>query len=446
VQSVPRRFVSALVISAAVIGASDQGLAQGPQHPQDLQSEGHVHPTDTPTNIQNRDASGTAWLPDRTPMYGFHRQSRGWDVMLHGNAFGQFLHASGEEHRRSRQAGSINWLMGMAQRPAGAGRLALRGMISLEPWTISGCGYPNLLATGEVCGGDTIHDKQHPHDLFMELATEYDRPLAGPLRWQLYAGLAGEPAIGPPGFPHRMSASPNPTAPITHHWLDATHITFGVVTAGVYTRLWKAEASAFNGREPDASRADFDLGALDSISGRLSVAPAPGLVLQVSGGHLHEAEAGVGTQPRVDVNRMTASATYHRSSSGSDIWATTVAYGVNSETDVVPGGFVDLVTHAVLLETSATRHETHTWFGRLEVVGKPAHDLHAHEFITRVFTVGKLEAGYLRHLRPWKGLLPGVGGSLSASLLPPLLAPRYGGRLAPGFALFVNLRAVRHSM
>jgi hypothetical protein len=34
----------------------------------------------------------------------------------------------------------------------------------------------NQLATGETCEGDTIHDRQHPHDLFMELAGEYDRP------------------------------------------------------------------------------------------------------------------------------------------------------------------------------------------------------------------------------------------------------------------------------
>jgi hypothetical protein len=28
-------------------------------------------------------------------------------------------------------------------------------------------------------------------------------------------------------------------------------VTFGLVTTGIYRRTWKAEASAFNGREPD---------------------------------------------------------------------------------------------------------------------------------------------------------------------------------------------------
>ena len=46
----------------------------------------------------------------------------------------------------------------------------------------------------------------------------------------------GEPALGPPAFPHRVSALPNPLSPIAHHCLDAAHITFGVVTVGVVRR------------------------------------------------------------------------------------------------------------------------------------------------------------------------------------------------------------------
>ena len=152
-------------------------------------------------------------------MHGLHRDWGTWQVALHGNVFAQVLY---------------------------------------EP--------------GEMCEGDTIHDRQHPHDVFMALAAEYDRPLRGSLRWQIYAGLAGEPALGPGGFPHRASALSNPVAPIGHHWLDSTHIAFGVVTAGVYHRRWKAEISVFNGREPDASRADLDLGPLDSVSGRVAAA------------------------------------------------------------------------------------------------------------------------------------------------------------------------------
>ena len=182
-------------------------------------------------------------------MYGVESRLAQWAVMLHGNVFVQFLNEGG--NRAAQQGGSINWAMAMARRRAGSGRVGLRAMFSLEPWTIRGCGYPDLLATGEECNGEPIHDRQHPHDLIMELAAEYSRPLRGATRWQIYGGLAGEPALGPAAYPHRISAMPNPLAPISHHWLDATHITFGVVTAGVSAQTWKVEGSVFNGREPD---------------------------------------------------------------------------------------------------------------------------------------------------------------------------------------------------
>src|SRR5687767_14109803 len=120
-----------------------------------------------------------------------------------------------------------------------------------------------------MCEGHAIHDRQHPHDLFMEVAAEYERPINESVRWQVYAGLAGEPALGPVAYPHQTSAMLNPVAPISHHWLDATHISFGVVTGAVHNDRWKAEASVFNGREPDEHRWDVDLAAMDSVSGRV---------------------------------------------------------------------------------------------------------------------------------------------------------------------------------
>jgi hypothetical protein len=319
-------------------------------------------------------------------------------------------------------------------------------MLSLEPWTVSDCGYLNVLATGEICEGDTIHDRQHPHDLFMELAADYDRPLRGSSRWQVYAGLAGEPALGPPGFPHRLSAMVNPVAPISHHWLDSTHVTFGLVTAGVYDRRWKAEMSVFNGREPDADRADLDLAPLDSISGRVWLLPTDRLALQISAAHLREAEVEFAPLARSDVDRVTASATYHRARGEHGIWATTLAWGMNSGREPLPCDEFEAVTNAVLLETSMPATDRQTWFGRIEIVGKPAHDLHAHEYGGRVFTVGKIQAGYVLHVGPWRGLATGIGGSVSASFLPPELGPRYSGRVAPGFGVFLSVRPAGHVM
>jgi hypothetical protein len=260
----------------------DDAQAQGQEHQHDMSAMGGISMT--------REGSGTSWLPDETPMYALHGDANGWMLMLHANGFLQYLNETGE--RGSEQFGSINWVMGMAQRKAGGGQLVLRGMMSAEPATIRGCGYPDLLATGEECNGQAIHDRQHPHDLFMELAAEYSHPIGRGVQLQLYGGPVGEPALGPVAFMHRISALPNPLAPITHHSFDSTHVTFGVATAGVFGSTWKAEASVFNGREPDEHRTDFDFAAIDSWSARAWFLPTSHVALQVSGGASHGSRSG----------------------------------------------------------------------------------------------------------------------------------------------------------
>ena len=207
-------------------------------------------------------------------MYGVQRSWRGWNFMLHGSAFAQFIYEPGDIHRTggfaTQQLSSVNWGMVMARRPVGDGRIGFRLMSSLEPWTVTDCGFLNLLANGEVCEGDTIHDRQHPHDLFMELAADYDRPLRGSLRWQIYAGLSGEPALGPAAFRIASQRWPIPSrrSPIT----GSTPRTSPSASSPprIYDERWKTEMSLFNGREPDDDRANLDLAPLDSISGRFS--------------------------------------------------------------------------------------------------------------------------------------------------------------------------------
>jgi hypothetical protein len=383
-------------------------------------------------------------------MYGVHRPWRGWDLRFDGAAFVQALVEPGDRHRTggpsTRQGGSVNWAMLMARRSVGSGRLGVRTMVSAEPWTVPGCGSLSFLATGDVCDGEAIHDRQQPHDFIMELAVDYDRALRGDWRWQVYAGLAGEPALGPPGYPHRASAMANPGGPLTHHWLDSTHTTFGLVTVGLHNQRWKAEVSAFNGRNPDESRVDLDLGALDSFAGRVSWLMTERLAVQASAGRLRESRSDFPIRSEEPVARLTASAAYHVPLGTDGIWATTLAGGASRAREAAVGGLLDARTTAALLESSITLSGRHTVFGRGELAGMPAHHLHAHEYTLSVFTVGKIQAGYTRHLRGRGGVAPGIGGSVALSLLPPQLAPRYSGRVAPGFALFFSLRAARHQM
>jgi hypothetical protein len=396
-----------------------------------------------------REASGTAWVPDTTPMVGVHLRAGAWDLMVHGALFGQYVYEPDDVHRTggfaNRQASSVNWGMVMARRRAGAGRVGLRAMLSAEPWTVTDCGFISYFATGEMCGGDTIHDRQHPHDLFMELSADYERPLGSSARWQVYGGLSGEPALGPPGFPHRLSAVVNPVAPIAHHWIDSTHVAFGVITTGVSTARYKIEGSLFNGRESDEHRADLDLGALDSYSGRMSFLPRPGVALQVSAAHLEEAEAQFAPHPRTDIDRVTASAAFVARGGRAGRWATTVAYGANRGWIVLPDRAVQRVSQALVLESTLGVDRRNIWFGRFELVGKPAHDLHLDSVPARILPIAKLQGGYVRDLGGPNVLSIGIGGFAAVSLVPEELEARYYGRLASSAGIFVVLRP-RHRM
>jgi len=149
-------------------------------------------------------------------------------------------------------------LMFMAQRDFDIGTFGFRGMVSLDPAMGKG-GYPLLLQTGETANGRTpLIDHQHPHDAFMELAGTYSIPFTDKNSAFIYLGLPGEPALGPPNFMMGWSAMDNPEAPITHHWLDSTHITYGVITLGYILNNLKFEASAFNGRESDQFSGDLN--------------------------------------------------------------------------------------------------------------------------------------------------------------------------------------------
>ena len=381
-----------------------------------------------------REGSGTSWLPDESPMYAVHLQRGAWMLMGHENAFLQFLRDSGR--RGGEDVGSVNWMMGMAQRNAGPGRIGLRAMFSLEPWTIRGCGYPDLLASGELCRGELIHDRQHQHDVSMELSASYDAPIRGDTRWQIYGAPSGEPALGPVAYPHRVSAMPNPVAPIAHHWLDSTHVSFGVLTGGVYGKRWKAESSVFNGREPDENRKNFDFAALDSLSGRIWFLPTPRVSLQVSGGHLREAEADEGGGPRHDVSRVTASATFH-AVTRDRVSASTFAWGRNSEEG--------RGTNALLIETNVTLQDRDTWFGRLEIVQKTPHDLDLAE-AGDAFTVTKIQGGYTRYVNAVRGFKAGLGAAVSAGIVPSALKTAYGSRVNPGVAIFFTVRPAAMTM
>jgi len=273
----------------------------------------------------NRDSSGTSWQPDLGPAMGRMDMLGPWMVMSRLSLSGVYDNQSSS--RGDTMVFPAGMAMAMAQRDFGSATLGLRAMLSPDP-LMGRRGYPLLLAGGETADGKTaLVDRQHPHDLLMELAGSYSTRLDDRSSVFVYLGYPGEPALGPSAFMHRASAVDDPAAPITHHWLDSTHISFGVATIGFVRDEWKVELSQFTGREPDQHRFNFDSARMDSTAGRVSYNPDEHWSLQLSAGHLNSPEQ---LEPDVDETRVTASATYVTEVGEEGSLATTLAWGLKS--------------------------------------------------------------------------------------------------------------------
>jgi len=359
-----------------------------------------------------RDASGTSWQPDSAPKEGLHGEYGGWSTMLHGHVLVVLDHQGGP--RGDDKTFSESMVMGMAQHELGIGRLSLRTMLSLDP-LMGKDGYPLLLQTGETADGVTpLVDRQHPHDLVMEMAGIYSVPLGKDASIFGYVGYPGEPALGPPAFMHRFSGMDDPAAPISHHWLDSTHISYGVVTIGLVDGAWKIEGSAFKGREPDQQRWNFDKFELDSVSARLSWNPAPNWALQVSYGFIKSPEQ---LEPNVNQHRTTASASYNLPL-GHGNWQTTLAWGRNGQQ---PGPSLD----AFLLESAVSWYR-HTLFTRTENAEKNELFQVPSPLAGEVFRVWRVSLGYVYDIPVAEHVGFGLGAVGSLAVLPSPIESAYG--------------------
>ena len=387
------RAASEAALAKAPLGAAMAGMAMG-----------------TSAGFYSQ-GSGTSRLPAAEgPMRGYMTHAGDWMLMAHGYAWGVATDQGGPRGKSEAFVESMAMLM--ADRDLGDRfHIQLRTMNSLEP-LMGARGYTNLFATGELANDRPLVDRQHPHDLFMELAAKLDYRLANGATLFVYGGPVGEPALGPSAFMHRGSARYQPMSPITHHWFDSTHITYGVVTAGYATPAFQLEASAFKGREPDEHRWNIETPRLDSWSVRGTWTPSPFWAVQVSHGHLKEPEA---QHPGEDENRSTASVQYARGG-----LATTFAYSLK---DRVPGEKLS----AFLAEATYELTPRHAVFGRLENVandelfpdeGDPLHD--------RKFRVTKAEVGYAYRVPIVGPLGLALGGTVAAYAKPAALEAAYG--------------------
>ncbi|MBW8708731.1 MAG: hypothetical protein JF627_05615 [Alphaproteobacteria bacterium] len=349
----------------------------------------------------NRDASGTAWQPDDAPHGGIHAMAGDWSLMGHLSLSGVYSIQGGP--RGDEKVFPAGMVMGSARRDFASGdTLNFRAMLSPDPF-MGRRGYPLLLASGETADGVShLVDRQHPHDLVMELAGSYSHKLSEQTAAFLYLGYPGEPALGPSAFMHRASAMDNPAAPISHHWLDSTHITFGVATAGLVLNDWKLEVSQFTGREPDQRRFGFDHPRMDSTSARVTYNPDEHWSLQTSWGHLNSPEQ---LEPLEDETRYTASATYFTVLGGESSVAATLAWGLKNLSSGTR-------LNALLAEAEYKPADLWTVFARAEW------EENAELVAGRVVQAGEVSLGVVRDFQlddHWKF---GVGGLYAFDMTP----------------------------
>ncbi len=370
--------------------------------------------------ILHHGTSGTSVEPDSTPHSMLTGTQGQWTLGFHGVAFLNSIQQSGP--RGADKVFSTNWLMPMAQRDLGPGRVTLRGMLSLEPATITGRRYPELLQTGETAFGRPLVDGQHPHDFFMEVALLYDVRLGEGGLLSFYAAPVGDPAMGPTAFPHRASASENPLAPLGHHLQDSTHIAADVVTAGFTYKIVRLEASGFHGREPDEHRWDLDFGRIDSWSTRVTINPKQNWSAQASVGKLKSPEE---LNPQEDILRMTASIMYNRPLKKGD-WASSLVWGRNRSS---PGG--EVLNGYLAESTLQFLDRNHIW-GRIENVdrtnelllaGRPQPQGFEERFLARVQAY---TAGYSRDFQMLPHLATGLGAQLTFYQVPGVIGADYG--------------------
>jgi len=329
------------------------------------QEHDHAHMNDAPPSPR-----AWTWTADANVIFGYNYQQR---------LFADFWAWE-----------SQNWAMLNGDRQLGRGKLTLNAMFSLEPWTVGRLVYaegangdaqrlfavnpdgkrvaiggsPQTFQTGESYLGAPIINYQHPHDLLMGLGATY-RIDRGSVKYTVGADLVGSPALGPTAFMHRESARNNPQAPLTHHYLDSTHVTPGVIRLGVEAGSLMFETSGFRGEEPDENRLDIDQPRIDSWSMRASWRQGPWQA-QFSGGHLHEPE----WFDPYDVTRLTASVAFN-GNLGSRPLNATLAWGENRELLIGP-------LDGYLFEWDLRLAAPSSFYGRAEKVRKEVLSLGVH--------------------------------------------------------------------
>src|SRR6202162_3464553 len=176
------------------------------------QHEGHnpaTTPTPAPTAMPSPPPSaspppGTTQIlanPDPMMMMEDMEPMDQWMTMVHGYAFLTANRQGGPSGDREFE--SQHHFMLSAMRSLWGGTFSLLGTSTLEPATIPAGGSAELFERGETYRNVLLVDRQHPHDLFVQLGMAWERGFSKTAKFRLYLSPWGEPALGPVAYPHR---------------------------------------------------------------------------------------------------------------------------------------------------------------------------------------------------------------------------------------------------
>lgn len=250
-----------------------------------------------PDDLLLRNVSGTAANPGGAMPHAVFGDPRGWSFFTSANVHVTYASETGPEEPRN-EVFSTNWLTAGVQGRVGERLMLLaRGRVSLEPYTMPDDSYPQILQWVPSDGGPLV-DAMRPMDLVQEAAVQLAFRTTEASYLGVYAGLVGNPALGPVPFTVRESARDFAEAPFSYEVQEAHLQATNVVTAGFSSRWITLEGSVFHEALDTGDYTGIDSGDIDSRSARVTLTPTRNLAIQVSRGELGEEETIFGNQQR----------------------------------------------------------------------------------------------------------------------------------------------------
>lgn len=205
-----------------------------------------------------------------------------WRPFFDGALFATHAAEYGPKPAESRTF-STNWLTAGTAHALGDGSVEARARVSLEPFTISREGYPQLLQYVPP-----LVDHMRAQDFVQELAID--------ARWRVahvYLAPVGEPPLGAQNFEQRNSSVDFAEAPFGYDIQESFHVATRVIDAGLTSSAVAIDGAVFHASQTTGRHSSIEDGDIDSWSARIRIAPQSRFSAQLSTGRLGDANVKV---------------------------------------------------------------------------------------------------------------------------------------------------------